>query len=258
MPSQGLEWPFSSKWLRSHSDQAVEARLENLTQSTFVSFAVEGNSISIWVADNRGMRFHAANGSFGDVMDALRELRGLCEHPWSSQHRLMQRARQLYQLLLEPVKGLLDPRREIQFHMGGNFPHVPMGLLADRDGTPVGDVYTHRYVTGFPWEWPSSPGDCFGVGSRLLFAAADDGHCPDYLMQAAMRFPQNDMVCGPGATWQQVSRLAPAAELLHLQGKARMGERGPLLLLGEGADAARQREDLGLQTIDPAGIAPDW
>ncbi len=239
-------------------EQSVKTRLEDLTDSTFVSFALEGGAVSIWVADNRGMRFYLANGPAGEVIAAARRLQLLCQDPTSSDTLLKKHCRRLHHLLLEPVASLLEAQREVKLHLAANFPFVPMSLLEGADGNRFGDVYTHRYVTDFPWDQQAEGLESIDAGAKLLLVDADSGcGCPDYLMQVAMLFPQSDMLCGPAATWEKLARLAPAAELLHIRSRASLGERGPLLQVSAAARGEQMSEG-PVHFLDPAEVAPDW
>ncbi len=214
-------------------DFVVQECLSRLQHDTFLSYALEGSVVSIWVADNRGMRFHVGNASAGEVITAARQLRNLCRNPESDLKALHVLSQRLYQTLLQPVASLLEKDREIHVHFAANFPFLPFALLRDANGVLFGDTYLFRYAKDLPWHSRERASSKFDAHGKFLFVDAISSHtCADYLSQSSAMFPSADILCGASATWAEVGRLAPAADVVHVRCRGTHTRRGPALHFG--------------------------
>lgn len=223
------------------ADQLVNERLTQFQNETFVSFAMIGSAISIWIADNRGMRFHVAEAVASEVISAARSLHDLCRLPESDCKTINGLSSFLYKTLFEPVAYHLDVARELRIHLAEGFPQLPFMVLRLPSGEYFGDTYRFRLVEDFPWRRTSRTVTQVSAKSRALIvdgsAVTDEyrGKLSEHhenLLLVANLLPFNDMLCGAAATPHQFARLVPNAEILHARCSIVMENRGPGLHFG--------------------------
>lgn len=137
-------------------------------------------------------------------------------------------------------------------------PHHPFALLRSPSGDYFGDTYAFRIAKDFPWQRVRTTLPAFDANSKLLLVdAIPRRDCDCYLMATANLFPHNDMLCGRAATLEQLIRLAPVAEVIHMRCPAIQPQRGPALRLA-GKATHDLRDTDHRDCLYPQEAAPGW
>lgn len=134
----------------AHAADAGILPLSTLTNSTFASYAILDASISIWIADDRGMRFHVSDAPAYQVVRDLAELNAMVHRAAPDANRLEWLRDRLWQALIEPIHYLLSPERELRVHMSDGLDLFPLGLLLTHRGQSFGDLPPYRFAMDFP------------------------------------------------------------------------------------------------------------
>lgn len=278
------------------ADQLLRQQLECLTGDTFISFAFAGNGISIWVADDRGMRFHAAPATATEMMVNSRRLIALCAEPGSAVNEVLAVSRWLYQTLIAPIEALLDDTRTIHLHTAGDFPWIPFGLLRTERGEWFGDRYRLRIARNFPWHGEMAIRETLierGLATDIRFLIVDampaptepgsrnrrDYGSPDcdggplhdegegYAVRLASLMPGGRVLQGQSANGEALLRQVPDATVLHLRCAAMEGPMGAALQIPGSLDqsairdadaSSRHTEPSAGNGIFPMETPPDW
>ncbi len=222
-------------------DLSFRRHLGSLTQETFVSFTGVQDSISIWVADDRGMHFCLAEMPLSSIQTLSGELLELLADPGSNQGRIHWLGRRLYRGLFGPIARLLDPSRGIAVHCSGDLRCVPLGLLESEDGELLLNRFSSWDAADFPWHPSKARSTIIPRNAQMLIidiprvradeAKSSSSPASGELLFVARAFPHNDMICDVSVTREQFDRLAPQADLLHCRTVLSDGAQGPQLNL---------------------------
>jgi CHAT domain-containing protein len=129
----------------------VHARLAGLTSESVISYAVLPDGISVWFFDNRGIVHHWVPISKDRVTLQALSFHRLCSDSASDLAELRTSARNLYDLLIAPIKDRIAADRVLVVEADDALNSIPFEALIDGDGrylverTPIVSSYGLYY-----------------------------------------------------------------------------------------------------------------
>jgi CHAT domain-containing protein/tetratricopeptide (TPR) repeat protein len=123
----------------------VSSVLPSLRDVTVVSYALLSDQIGIWVYDDRGVFGLKSPGSSADLVRLGNQFSRLCATPTSNVPALQAVARQLYELLIAPIAGHLDPDRTLVVEGDDAITGLPIQAFLN----PAGQYLAERYVLAY-------------------------------------------------------------------------------------------------------------
>jgi hypothetical protein len=233
-------------------DRTFHEQLRMLHHASFVSFARVQDSVSIWIADNRGMQFLLAERGFRNVQDLNEELLSLARTPQANEQAIAKLGTEICRVLFGPISRMLDPERSLCVHCGPGLHHTPLSLLRVEDGSLLSERYRTVLAADFPSREGSEAAERLSSDSPFLFldagAARDCGGaakapCRDALAEPVdkdylrLRFRRVDALTGAAATSEAFEHLASRAEGIHCRVAISEGAHGPQMQLAPAAAA---------------------
>lgn len=243
-------------------ERTFHEQLRLLRSASFVSFARVQDSVSIWLADNRGMQFLIADRGFRDVQDMSEELVALAQTPRSRRQAIAKLGVELFRVLFSPVCQQLDPKRLLYVHCGPGLHHIPLSLLRVGERCLLSDRYRAVLAADFPSRERCETREKLSCDSPILFL--DPGEAPEGRLPGAasdskplsagtvdedflrLRFRSVDSLTGASATCDAFAHLAAYAQGIHCRVAISEGVHGPRFPLAPatasanaGVDAAR-------------------
>jgi CHAT domain-containing protein len=221
------------------------SRLQNLRNSTLVSFAVLPGSISAWVADDRGVYEYQLPASPGLLQTQVRDFARLCANPASPVEKVRKAGALVYAQLFSLLRPHLSSERTLLVETPNWLGNIPLPALVMEDGRYLDEVFAVINTPGlFYMDNPSSPQRTGRV--LLAYPAAVDFHGEHYpalqhaeeeIAALSRLYPKAVRLEGKNANMQRVLRELPQASIFHFAGHAvSRGSGGELLLHGEGAE----------------------
>lgn len=136
----------------------LTSRISSLKHSTLISFAVFPDSISVWIADNRGIRNVPIPAGKDILEPEVERFSVLCSDPDSSLQKVNSLGFRLYKMLIDPIEPLLEPGRVLIIEGEGILNRMPWAALSISDSKQL--YLTDRYTI------VNSPGLFYSAPSR--------------------------------------------------------------------------------------------
>ncbi len=132
---------------------SVANLLPSLHDQTFVAFATFYDGIAVWAYDDRGIFSAWLNFPQGRIRELSFNLRQLCSDPTSDMAVLRTAAQALYNFLVKPVEGRLDPTRTLILEPDtGYLSSIPWEALVDSNGRFLAQRFATVISPGFYWD----------------------------------------------------------------------------------------------------------
>ena len=233
----------------------VTSKLHELSTSTLVSYAVLPSELLTWVADNRGLNSYQTTISSIALSAAATHFRELCANPKSDPELVRRQARNLYNLLVVPFEGRLEPGRTLIFELDDELAGLPVEALVDANNRFLGERGPIISSLGIQYE----PHE--GAGSRVLRDAtalvvavpAPDSRftpplppLPDVVSEAELvagKFRSADLLISRNATLNETLARITTSTVFHFAGHASNLSVKPGLLLFDATLTVRTLED---------------
>jgi CHAT domain-containing protein len=236
-----------------------------LSHETLVSYAVLPTGTAIWISDNRGLYSNWVDAPSDELSLFARRFTELCSSPSSDLEELHQIGKRLFQLLIAPIVGHLDPSRTLIVEADGPIGQIPIQALTSPSGDYFGDNFTTLYSPRFCIRLDCSSPYHFSSSNRALVVGApamrgsDSLHLlplPDANEEAASvaaNFSVSKLLQGNQATVELVERELPRFDVFHFAGHAiASGSHQGLQLAPDELNASRTATLAGthLQALD--------
>jgi CHAT domain-containing protein/tetratricopeptide (TPR) repeat protein len=223
--------------------------ISNLRDQTVISYALLTDGVEIWVLDNRGLqsRFVALNPT--QLTNLATHFSEMCADPASNLASLRASGQNLYQALLAPVEGLLDPGRVIVVEPDEAIGDLPFQALVAHDGRYLGELRLVVLSFGMVIEQHLRPAGTLSRGARAVVVGSTVNfvgshtvfdqmiHAADKATEVARLFPHATLLTGQTATVEDMEPQLAGAELFHYVGHAMSSVRqeGLIMLPRRGA-----------------------
>jgi len=221
----------------------VASTIPTLTDQTVLSYAVFSDGIEIWAFDNSGVLAKWIAIPVSDVRRIATRFRAFCSNPASDPESIRKDARNLYDLLIAPVRDKLTYGRALAVEADDALNEVPFDVLLDENQRYFSDhtpIVTSLGVAYFRRLRPS--GAISRNVSALVVAApttqVDEpeplpvlSDAVDEAKSVVAQFENSVLLSGPEATPQSVLGYLPQASIFHFAGHSEMSSRGAGLLL---------------------------
>jgi hypothetical protein len=233
-------------------ERTFHEQLRMLRSASFISFARVQDSVSIWIADNRGMQFLIAERGFRDVAGMCEELLALARTPRSEPQAIAKLGVALFRVLFDPIRHQLDSKRLLYVHCGPGLDHLPLSLLRVEEDC----LLSERYRTSIAADFPSR--ERFEAAGKLSadapFLFLDAGAAPARFSDAPLAGPVDEdflrlrfcslvALTGSSATWEAFENLAASAQGIHCRVAITDGVHGPQLPLAAAEGATNPGQD---------------
>ena len=116
----------------------VEQQLQKLDHDTVLVFAELDDQIFAWIYDDRGVYSERIAMDPAKVSRTARDFVIQCADPKSDLRALRENGRALYDWLVAPFEGRLDPRRTLIVEATGTLASVPFQALVEPNGSYLG------------------------------------------------------------------------------------------------------------------------
>jgi CHAT domain-containing protein len=209
--------------------------------SIVLSYAVFPEGIAAWTYDGTGVQYRWIAISATMVSRESLRFASLCSDPGSDLGALRQTGLELYEVLINSIKPILQQHTHAMIEADGDLDRIPFDALVDREGNYLADTFTFGYSTGVLYLNGSAPLHNFSADSRALVVADPTAHpelgllsLPDAELEArtvARDFPRASLLVGGQATRGELERKLATAKVLHFAGHAVVSGNGSALVL---------------------------
>lgn len=121
--------------------QQLTLNTHDFERATLLSFAALSDQITVWVADNRGVREFQLQYEPTRLAHDASLFTLLCSDPGSSIEKVKVVGFRLYRMLLKPFAAALDPNRTLVVQGDGILGLIPWYALTTDDGAYLGQRY---------------------------------------------------------------------------------------------------------------------
>ena len=215
-----------------------------LIRSTSLSYEVTPSGVMIWVLDDRGLSYAWSPIPASDLESLVGALKMQCSTPNSDTKVLDANARRIYDFLIGPIRGYLDPDRTLMVDLDDSLSGLPIEVLVDESGTMVGDRFVVARLPGIELLEEmradhqldtSSPALIVGPpaleSSNINFPSIPDAASEASELSTILR--KSQLLIGANATFDAVQARLGDVEIFHFSGHALSDEgRSGLLLAG--------------------------
>ena len=208
----------------------VTDRLAKLKSATVLSYVVLPEKIIVWTYDNRGVSAQRIQGLPTDIERRARRFSELCSDPRSDLQDVKENARELYDLLVAPIKEKLVANRTLIIETDGSLAGIPMEALLDPEWHYLGETFTIVSSLGLYYDARLRSSEHLTASAQALVVSVP---APDVAV-AGMLSPLNDSINeastvskdfvarrlleGSQATLSTVQRELPGTEIFHFSG----------------------------------------
>ena len=226
---------------------ALAPGLPLLSRETVITFGLLPDGLAIWVYDDRGVHFKWIPQSTQDLQEMAARFSSLSSDPKSELIALRRDARSLYQSLIVPVEGRLDPGRTLVIQADGPLALLSFESLIDADGLYLIERWPIVHSMGQASDFSlheagpiSADLPALVVGSTASSPADGLVPLPDVASEAdtvARGFRSALVLKGDEATFGAVARQLPTAAVFHFAGHSltTVDRSGLMLLSGNAA-----------------------
>lgn len=224
-------------------------RLAQLKSETFVVYAVLPGGVTAWLFDNRGIDGKRLAPKPEDLEITAQRFLRECADSGSDRKALERDSRQLYDWLVAPLAGRLDPGRVLVIEPDHAVGAIPMQALQDERSVYLGERFPIAIATSVADYQQRTASGILSRGAMALVIAAPtlgedmtrtfpplpgaqrEGHA------VAAFFTRKVLLTDRQATIESMEQYRPRAELLHFAGHgfSNAGNGGLLLSPGENA-----------------------
>jgi CHAT domain-containing protein len=236
---------------------------DSLADDSFLSYAVFGDGIAIWVHDNRGSASKFVKVPAGELEATARRFREQCADADSDISALRHNGDLLFGWLIKPVEEVLSPKRALIIETDGVLSQLPLQALVDSQGEYLGRRFAIVSSSGFGYYRRLRRGDRFSSQTSALIVAPpsasgdpDQGllPIPDAAQEAALvaaSFKNSKVLRNDEATFKMVREHFANSTIFHFVGHALVNAGGTGLVLSGGTAQPRDWVDATrLQLLD--------
>lgn len=243
--------------------------LPSLKNETVISFAKLPSGVAAWAFDNRGVKFTWVAASEEELARRVRHFASLCADPYSDLTRLRQEGRDLYNWLLAPFEGQLEPGRLLIIEPDSVLIDVPWEALVDARGEYLDDRLAIVVSPGLGY-WlnlrsaatisPDQTALVVGMPTLASRFASRFSPLPDANREAqsvASQFRHSRLLSGKEVTSLAIRQELPHSHVFHFAGHAVSGaiEGGLVVSSPDLADGnAGEPTLLSASQLDQAGL----
>jgi CHAT domain-containing protein len=245
-------------------------RLPPSNQAAWLSYALVGNQLALWIADSSGTDFHFIE--LNQIAAKAQRLSALLANPDSSVPLIHTLSRQLFQQLLGPVASRLAQTPTLIIDADAPLANIPWSVLENSTGQPL--LESHALVLTRGWYEAASHAVNQPLQLRPGLIVADpelddpsarslpplrDAREESFALQT--RLPATKLLTGGDAKLNLVRQLLPHQRLLHYAGHGvSNGGFGALVLAKEPGFpmrlfTAQQISDLDLSSTELVVLA---
>ena len=210
------------------------------TNKTVLVYLQTPRRLLVWVIDKQGVTGRQVPIAQDELQRLGQRFAEQCGNPNSDLAALQKNARQLYDLLINPVADRLPDTKTLVIETDQTLANIPLSALLDERGQYLGDSYELVLSRGRlqPGSTPkiSANKNALIVGSPALTGELAESLEPlgDALQEAnyvGSKFKTSTLLTGRQATLETVKTKLPQSELFHFAGHALvMSEHTGLLL----------------------------
>lgn len=238
-----------------------------LSQQTLISYAIVSGRLVAWILDDRGLFFVSLREHTDDLLPVLQNFQRDCSNSSADLSAVRNEGRYLYQQLIAPLSGHLDPGRTLLFDGEPAVIDIPVQALVDKSGHYLVDTYSTdnlpslRHISHNRTSVPLSAN-----APVLLVAVSGSGsanqgmaHLVDAAQEADMiahKFTFARLIRDKEARPEAIEREIPRAVVFHYTGHTSTGAAGIGLLLAE-STARHQMSILDaerIRSLHPAAL----
>ena len=225
---------------------AITGLLPSLHDQTVVAFATFYDGIAVWIYDDRGVFSNWVAAPQDRVRELAVGLRRLCSDSTSNLADLRTTAHSLYDLLLRPIEGRLDPKRTLLLEPDGYLATIPWDVLLDSGGRYLAQRFATVISPGAYWLTRRGAPATITPATAALVVSVPSSPAED-LVPLSEAEPEGQMVAGTftQSLWLR-GRSATVSAI-----RAGLRSRGIFHFVGH-AIASPQRSGLVLAEVDPA------
>ena len=228
----------------------VKHELPSLQGQTVLAYAEMSDRIVAWIYDDRGIISQPLRVIPADLKAVANQFVAQCANPQSDIAPLEVNGRRLYDWLIAPLRGRLDPKRTLVIEADDNLVGVPFAALIDPGGTYIVESFSIGYLPGAGYRQflrlgkPVTRQDtALVVGEPAISEWDQASYSPlpdaDFEAQQVSReFSRSRLLTGAAATATALAEALPAATVFHFAGHARSQPGHSGLLLARDSDTA--------------------
>jgi CHAT domain-containing protein len=248
------EWYRAGEMSGPRAGPEIDRYLPQLSNESFLSYAILPDGIVGWVVDDHGIEGHRLAVTPQELEPAASRFLRECADPSSSTQTINRDAGRLYQWLVAPFAHRLDPARTLVIEPDGVIGAIPMQALMDDKSRYLGERFSITFSGGVV-DYVVRAGVGLGPArarTALVVAAPALGTqmsrtfppLPQTLREGrsvAARFENSVLLTRVQATLRALEHNRPQAELFHFAGHGfSNATNGGLLLAPEenGSDEA--------------------
>jgi CHAT domain-containing protein len=244
----------------------LEQRRKQLRDESFLTYTMLPGGPVAWLFDDRGVEGLRLSISTKELETTSARFLRECAEPASDVQALQRDARQLYDWLVAPLAGFLDPSRTLVIEPDGAVGQIPIQALMDSEGRYLGERFAIATAGGLADYQLRAAVPLVNAAVKALVVAS-----PSLGDEASKTFPPLEgtsregesvasrfqapvFLTGWRATLDAVEQFRPATELFHFAGHGFSNSGNGGLLLSPGQSDA---EEAGI--LDgPRMAQQDW
>jgi CHAT domain-containing protein len=198
---------------------------------TVLSYALMPEGLVVWVFDDRGVRSTLVRLDSEGLIRSAAEFTEMCSDKNSDLGEIQAAGRKLFDLLISPVLGEINPSRTLVIEADDLIADLPFGALLGRDGHYLGETYRVVSSFGLLYQQVLRSSSRFSPADHALIIGSTANTteelslepAPDVLNEAnevAKRFIKPQLLEGSDATAEKMESFLPQAHIVHYVGHA--------------------------------------
>jgi CHAT domain-containing protein len=260
------EWFRGGDQPGPRSEPDLDQRRLRLQSGTFLTYVLLPGGPVAWLFNDREIEARRLNVKVEALETVAARFLRECADPASDRGAIRRDARQLYDWLLAPFAGRLDPSRTLVIESEGPLGAIPMQALMGEDSRFLGERFVIAAAGGLAdYQRREAAGRVNTSLKALIVANPSLGEETSKIFPPlvgamregsaiAERFPGAWLLSAGGATLRAVEQYGPQAEVLHFAGHGFSNAGNGGLLLSPGT---AEPERAGI--LDGARMAQkDW